>query len=342
MFADLFVSTGRRSVPPRIVAVVMVLQKWHGMSDREAVAAFEFDARWKFACGGLDFDYPGFAHTVLVEMRARLARSEHPKRIFEVTLGAAREAGVVGAKRVLDSTPLYDAVATMDTVTLIRSAIRGLLRVADDDLGVELRAVCISGDGYVSAAKPQIDWEDADARDGLIDSRARDALACLGVLDGTEPTGEVAEAAELLATVVGQDIELSDDGTFRVIRGTAKDRIISTVDPDARHGPRQRLIVSMVTRAISRWILIRRSSPIRLWEPPTPGMPLSLPTSSAIFSSTTETIASTGVKAETVTMAVQECMAMPPTVPESSWTRSPITASTRIARPSRRLLGSAS
>jgi hypothetical protein len=30
---------------------------------------------------------------------------------------------LVGRKRVLDSTPLYDAVATQDTVTLIRSAI---------------------------------------------------------------------------------------------------------------------------------------------------------------------------------------------------------------------------
>jgi len=66
LFADLFTSTGRRSVPPRIVATVIVLQRWCGMSDREAVAAFEFDARWKYACGGLPFDYPGFAHTVLV------------------------------------------------------------------------------------------------------------------------------------------------------------------------------------------------------------------------------------------------------------------------------------
>ena len=81
---------------------------------------FSFDARWKYAAGGLDFDYPGFVHTVLVDMRARLARSARPDRIFEVTLGAARAAGLVGRRRVLDSTPLYDAVATMDTVTLVR------------------------------------------------------------------------------------------------------------------------------------------------------------------------------------------------------------------------------
>jgi len=126
MFADLFTDVGRRSVPPMIVAVVMVLQRIEGCSDREAVDRFAFDARWKYAAGGLAFDYPGFVHTVLVDMRARLAASGRPDRIFEVTLAAAKAAGLVGRKRVLDSTPLYDAVATMDTVTLIRSGIRGV------------------------------------------------------------------------------------------------------------------------------------------------------------------------------------------------------------------------
>ena len=82
MFADLYESTGRRSVPPQIVATVMLLQRWHGLSDREAVQAFQFDMRWKYACGGLDVDYPGFAHTVLVYTRARLAKSDRPRRIF--------------------------------------------------------------------------------------------------------------------------------------------------------------------------------------------------------------------------------------------------------------------
>ena len=96
MFADLFTDVGRRSVPPMIVAVVMVLQRIEGLSDREAVERFAFDARWKYAAGGLDFDYPGFVHTVLVDMRARLARSDRPDRIFEVTLEAAKQAGLVG------------------------------------------------------------------------------------------------------------------------------------------------------------------------------------------------------------------------------------------------------
>jgi hypothetical protein len=236
MFADLFADTGRRSVPPQIVATVMVLQRLHGLSDREAVEAFTFDARWKYACGGLDFDYPGFAHTVLVDMRARLARSGWPDRIRDVTVEAARDAGLVGARRVLDSTPLYDAVATMDTITLIRSAMRALLRIADASLESELRAVLGCGDDYASSAKPQIDWDDQAARDELIDTRAQDAFACLACLDGRDLPSDVAEAARLLATVVGQDLEEGSDGVFRIARKVAPDRVISTVDPDARHG----------------------------------------------------------------------------------------------------------
>jgi hypothetical protein len=239
LFADLFSDRGRRSVPPSVVATVMVLQRLEGLSDREAVERYTFDARWRYAAGVGGYGSGGwgrFAHTVLVDMRARLAGSEDPKRIFRVSKEAAAAAGLVGAKRVLDSTPLYDAVATMDTITLVRSAIRGLLRVADDELGAELRAVLGSGDDYASSAKPQIDWDDPEARDALVGSRARDAFACLALLDGRELRAEVAEAAELLATVVGQDLEETEDGTFRIARRVAKDRVISTVDPDARHG----------------------------------------------------------------------------------------------------------
>lgn len=237
MFEDLFADTGRRSVPPRIVATVMVLQRLFGLSDREAVEAFTFDARWKYACGGLDFDYPSFAHTVLVDMRARLARSERPNRIRDVTIEAAAKAGLVGARRVLDSTPLYDAVATMDTVTLVRSAMRALLKAASGSgVEAELRAVLRSGDDYANAAKPQIDWDDVEARQALIDSRAKDATACLVVLDGRDLGPALAEAAALVATVVGQDLEQSEDGTFGIARRVAPDRVISTVDPDARHG----------------------------------------------------------------------------------------------------------
>ncbi|MBB5160064.1 IS1182 family transposase [Saccharopolyspora phatthalungensis] len=236
MFADLFTDVGRRSVPPMIVAVVMVLQRIEGLSDRGAVERFVFDTRWKYAAGGLDFDYPGFVHTVLVDMRARLARSARPDRIFEAVLEVARQAGLIGCRRVLDSTPLYDAVATMDTITLIRSAIRGLLTTAEAGLAARLRAVLTSGDDYAGAGKPLIDWDDQAAREALIDSRARDGLAMLALMEGQRWTKGVDEAARLLATVLGQDLTEERDGVLRIARRVAPDRVISTVDPETRHG----------------------------------------------------------------------------------------------------------
>jgi hypothetical protein len=240
LFTDLFAGIGRRSVPPSVVAVVMVLQRLEGLSDREAVDRFTFDARWRYAAGAGGWDgagRAGFAHTVLVDMRERLRRSARPDRIFEVALAAAREAGLLGRRRVLDSTPLYDAVATMDTVTLIRSAIRGLLTAAGPDLAGPLRAALTAGDDYASPAKPVVDWEDKAAREALVDSRARDGHAMLTVLAGRDGLSEpVAQAMRLLATVLGQDLETGEDGVLRIARKVAADRVISTVDPQARHG----------------------------------------------------------------------------------------------------------
>jgi len=236
LFSDLFAAgVGRRSVPPLVVAVVMVLQRLEGLSDREAVERFTFDARWKYAAGGLPFDAPGFAHTVLVDMRARLARSGRPNRIFERTLEVAKAAGLVGARRVLDSTPLYDAVATMDTVTLVRSAIRGVLGAADDREPA-LRSVLRRDDDYRTSGKPAADWDDPAAREALVDALARDGEAVLEMLEGEPLPPPLAEAATLLATVLGQDLESGPDGRIRIARRVASDRVISTVDPETRHG----------------------------------------------------------------------------------------------------------
>jgi hypothetical protein len=235
LFADLFTDLGRRSVPPLIVAVVMVLQRFEGLSDRDAVERFCFDARYKYAAGGLPFDHPGFAHTVLVDMRARLARSERPNRIFEVTLEVARKAGLVGIRRVLDSTPLYDAVTTMDTVTLVYSAIRRTLGAAGER-EPELRARLSRDDDYAGLGKPACDYSDRGAREELIAALAADGYALLAALQDQTLPYQLAQMARLLSTLLGQDLDEGTDGRYRIARRVAHDRVISTVDPQARHG----------------------------------------------------------------------------------------------------------
>jgi hypothetical protein len=110
----------------------MVLQRFEGLSDSEVVDRLHFDLRYKWVAG-LGYDAPSFDATLLVDMRARLRNSSAPDRIFEAVLDVAKKANLVGKKRIVDSTALYDAVATQDTVTLVRSAIVGVLRGVDEE-----------------------------------------------------------------------------------------------------------------------------------------------------------------------------------------------------------------
>jgi hypothetical protein len=240
LFADLFQTTGRRSVPPSILAVVMVLQRLEGLSDREAADRFAFDVRWRYAAGVADAvageETASFAHTVLVDFRARLRASADPDRIFRVTCALARQLGLVGVKRVLDSAPLEDAVTTQDTVTMLRGAIRGLLRACPPALKAKVRAGLQREDDYAAPGKPACDWTDRAAREALVDALVRDAYRAHYALGGERLDPRTAEAAVLLATVTGQDIEETTDGRFRIFEGTAPDRVVSTVDPQARHG----------------------------------------------------------------------------------------------------------
>ena len=183
LFADLFQATGRRSVPPSILAVVMVLQRLEGLSDREAADRFAFDVRWRYAAGVADAvageETASFASTVLVDLRARLRRSADPDRIFRVSCALAHEVGLVGGRRVLDSAPLEDAVATQDTVTMLRGAIRGLLRACPPELRTKVQAGLQREDDYTAPGKPAGDWTDRAAREQLVDALVRDAYRAI-------------------------------------------------------------------------------------------------------------------------------------------------------------------
>ena len=224
-FADLYLVSrkGRPTIPARVLATVMVLQALEGLSDQEAVDHLECDLRWQ-AAAGVHTGYQAFHSTVLVGQRNRLRASARPKRFLEDTRVVAREAGVLGDRvRVLDSTPIYDAVSTQDTVTQLRSSIRRLLRALEGSLlGVGVRAVLLREDDYAGPGKPPCDWDDPAAREALVDALVRDALAALVVVDGEELAGPARDAAELLAVVAGQDVQAGDDGVFRIARkGTA-------------------------------------------------------------------------------------------------------------------------
>jgi len=58
-----------------VVAVVMVLQRLEGLSDREAVDRFAFDARWRCAAGVGGYDGDGWVGEVRAHGAGRHAGS---------------------------------------------------------------------------------------------------------------------------------------------------------------------------------------------------------------------------------------------------------------------------
>ncbi len=232
MFEDLFPSSrGRPSVPADVVATVMVLQALEGLSDRDAARALRDRISWKVACGVALTD-EGFDYSVLTYWRTRLRTSEHPERIFDAVRAVVDATGVLKGKtrRALDSTLLDDAVATQDTVTQLISAIRRVRRVVPGALEVPLDA-----HDYDASGKPLIAWDDPLAKAELVDNLVNDALHLLDALGAKTLHDEAAGALGLLALVAGQDVEQDDDGTWRIAQRVAPDRVISTVDPEARH-----------------------------------------------------------------------------------------------------------
>jgi IS5 family transposase len=243
-FEDLFPSgRGRPSVPADVIAAVMVLQTLHNLSDRETADAVTFDLRWKAACG-FALTQTAFHPTVLTYWRRRLAASERPHRIFEAVSEVIAKSGALSGRkrRALDSTILEDAVARQDTVTQLIAQIR---RVGREIPVAGVTVAALAGHDYAKPGKPDIAWDDKAARDELVSRLVTDATTLLATIDVDTLTGAQQETVALLALVAGQDVEPAEgsdgtDGRWRIARRVAPDRVISTVDPDARHAHKSR------------------------------------------------------------------------------------------------------
>jgi hypothetical protein len=240
--ADLFSSrTGRPSLPADLVGAVLVLKELHDLSDAQTAEALKFDIRWKVACGR-SLTQMSFDPSVLVYWRRRIAASGRPDRVFDAVAEVIAQTGILAGrrKRCVDSTVFDDAVATQDTVTQLMAAMRKVARVVPG-AGEVIGRVCTLD--YSQPGKPPIDWDDPQAKDALVSDLVNDALAVLAELAGPgapQRDPAAADALGLLALVAGQDVEPAEgsdgtDGRWRIARTVARDRVISTVDRQARH-----------------------------------------------------------------------------------------------------------
>lgn len=233
---------GRPSIPPSQLAKVMLLQHRTGVSDEQAMECVAWDLRWKVALG-VAVDHEGWHPTSLTKFRARLLLHGKEGLALENTLRLAEELGMLEgtAEQIIDSTPMLGAAATQDTVRLVRHGVRKLLdavAAVDEDAAGRLDDG-LEFDYERPAEKPDCRWREKAERERMLTRVAQDAERALQAVEQAQGLlcDEAIQAAHgLLRELIGQDFDVDEDGVPRLHRGTRPDRIISTVDPEMRHG----------------------------------------------------------------------------------------------------------
>lgn len=253
-FAGLYrTDLGRPSVPPSQLCVALLLQTRDGVSDEEAIQRTAYDLRWKVALG-LELDEKLCAKSTLQLFRSKLILHDEYQRLFQSSIEACRKSGLLKRKKLeiaLDTTPIFGRGAVKDTFNLVSDQIRKVVQEIVALKGMELE-VLVSEHGlgrhFGSSFKShfELDWSDEGQKRALVGQLVADAKVALelakaavrGYRKGAEATGGLVEARDLLADLLLQDIEEEpSDGCGPTIRkGTSRDRVVSTTDPEMRHG----------------------------------------------------------------------------------------------------------
>lgn len=244
---------GQEPCPPAMLAMVMLLQRYDGKSDADAVEAAENDRRWQLVLGTLDSNTSPFGQGSLVRFRTRMMAYDLDKKLVDRTVELAKKTKGFGWQKLrvaLDSSPLAGAGRVEDTINLIGRAMSKVvhavslaLSMEEDDVIRAARLKVLTTDSIKAAL--DIDWDDDDAQHAALQellvqvSRLEAWVVKKARQESTE--SPLKDALELLRRVVEQDTEPDPPGGGRrIIEGVAPDRIVSLSDLEMRHGRKSR------------------------------------------------------------------------------------------------------
>lgn len=250
--AKAYAPRGQAPCPPALMAMAMLLQRYTGVGDTEAVEEAATSRRWQLVLGNLGAEDAPFGQGSLVRFRERMIAHELDKKLVARTVELAKRTQKFGWKNLkvmFDASPLEGAGRVEDTWNLIGRAMRQVVDAVADALGVEAAHVVEAAgltvfDAPSVKAALDIDWSDEGERHDALQRLIGEADVLAAwvrreVASATEPP--VSGALALLNSVVEQDIEPDPDGGGHRIRdGVAEDRIISVGDPEMRHGRKSR------------------------------------------------------------------------------------------------------
>ena len=248
---------GREAWPAQtLMSLLLPRYSEAGLTRVGAVRRAGTDAEWRSALR-LPWDVKPPSEKTLREFEAFMAEPfplmDTPRVLvlFEHLTRLSLEQGVVGevAAWVIDSTPMWCYGAVLCTVNLLGEGIRSLARRWATARHVPLVQIAAEWDAPLVVAKSTkghfegTDWSDASARSDVLEKLIELATRCVErVNDGIEQ-GKVRTNKHLslrrrcwnLMRVVTEDLEVTAEGTVKVLHRTTSSRLISLTDPEAQH-----------------------------------------------------------------------------------------------------------
>ena len=240
---------GKMPVLPGQITMLLLLQAYCSVGDKEAIELTVMDKRWQMVLNCLNNDTPPFSQGTLVNFRNRLIENNLDKELLENTVSIAEKYGGFGPRQlraVLDSSPLFGAGRVEDTFNLLGHAISKAVTVAAKELKtseIELireAGLELIGQSSLKAAL-DLDWGKTNAKSEALDKILFELDKWKSWLEEQKEisikTPPMKDIMETIEKIIGQDTDPDPDGAGRKIKkGVSKDRIISIEDKDMRHG----------------------------------------------------------------------------------------------------------
>ncbi len=135
-YALLYGATGRPNFSVARLLGLCLLQEWNDLSDQEALDAFSFDIRWRYALDvGEEEDY--LSRRSLVEFRRRLAARDPEMKLIRNVFDNVRDSaiqalGLSSASQRLDSTLIISNIRIRGRVALFSNTLSLFLKSLDE------------------------------------------------------------------------------------------------------------------------------------------------------------------------------------------------------------------
>ena len=245
-----------RKAWPAVSLMTLLLLRWSeaGISRLGSTKRAAVDVSWRAAMG-LHLQTPTPTEKTVREFESFL-RQRHPDAgtpryllLHEHFIQLCRAAGIAGSDAVwtMDSTPMWCYGAVKDTVRLLGDGTTTLVRRWAKTTNQSMDQVATTWDvpyvlGKSTKGALGIDWRASEARANALNTLARGALHSVEFvkkhlhLVGRSKRKRLLRDCRILLRVVRDDLQADEKGRLVVAERTAKNRLISLTDPQARHG----------------------------------------------------------------------------------------------------------